>query len=125
MAEPTSPPETSSFDDQLRTVKAEVDALQIDALKKAVPWYGNPSTLIAAFALLISLGSTIFTYVRNVDQDNWALRAELRSLILRLNDLPLKGYELQQKYQEEGLIAGNIAGFTTNHAKHSSDRVLA
>lgn len=114
MADLTPPPETSTFDDQLRIVKAEVDALQIDAQKKSVPWYGNPSTLIAAFALLISLGSTIFTYIRNIDQDNWALRAELRSLILRMNDLPLKDHELQLKYKKDALVAGDLSGLVNN-----------
>ena len=114
MAEHTSPPDTSSLHDQLVTVKAEVDALQIEAMPKAVPWYGNASVLIAAFALLISLGSTSFTYVRNIDQDNWALRTELRSLILRLNDLPLKNLELQKKYEKVPLIAGELSGLANN-----------
>jgi len=114
MAEHLPHSEAVTLHDQLLTVKAEVDALQIEAMRKIVPWYGNAATLIAAFALFISLGSTVFTYVRNIEQDNWALRAELRSLILRLNDLPLKNHELQQKYKKDALIAGDLAGLANN-----------
>lgn len=109
MPGPLPSSKSSTFDDQLKGLKAEVDALQIDAMRKSAPWYGNASTLIAAFALLISLGSTIFAYVRNIEQDNRTLRAELRTLILRLNDLPLKNHELQQQY-EDPLVAGSLSG---------------
>lgn len=114
MAEPAPPTEMSSEEDRFRTLKAEVDALQIAAMKSSEPWYQNASTLIAAFALLISLGTTIFSYFESIDQENWALRAELRSLILRLNDLPLKNYELQLKYRGDELVAGDLAGYSNN-----------
>lgn len=114
MADEQSRSASIDLEQELRTVKAEVDALQIAAMKNDTPWYGNASTLIAAFALLISLGSTIFTYMRSVEQENWALRAELRTLILRLNELPLKNHELQLKYKGNRLVAGDLAGLTNN-----------
>lgn len=100
--------------ESIRMIKAEVDALQIAAARQSLSWYNNPSILIAVFALLFSFGTTIISYQQGIDQDERAMRAELRSLILRLNELPIKHYEAQKKYKDVAFIAGSLASTATN-----------
>ena len=99
---------------QMHTMKAEIDALQIDVLKSNTPWYRQASTLIALFALLFSTftaGLSLWiTHQQDVEtrtQRVNATRAELRSLIQRLVvlDSEMQRYRLQYSDNPDALAA--------------------
>jgi hypothetical protein len=89
------------------------------------PWYHDPSLIIALLALLFSFGTTAVSYIRANQQDIHDKRAELRSLILRLNQLPRENLEYSKKYEGEPLIAGGISGLLNGEnalvAKQAAD----
>ena len=99
----------SRLQDEIRAIKLEVDGLQIDAARRVVPWYRNASTLIAASALVISLAFGLVNHYRNVGLDQYRLRGELASTILRLHSLPLKMAEFSEKFSESSFIQGGIS----------------
>ncbi len=76
----------------------EIDALQIEAAKAHRPWYRDATVMVALLALLFSFGTTVVSYYRTTQQDVHDSRAELRTLLQRLNVLPRENLELGSKY---------------------------
>jgi hypothetical protein len=93
-----------NIEEQFATLKAEVDALQIQAAEKRRPWYATPSVLLSIFALLFSFGTTLFSYMKSYDDDVRNNRKEVRELIQRITRLPIENFEISEKY------SGNPAG---------------
>ena len=89
---------------KVRSVSAEIDALQIRVLSESKPWYKQAATLIALFALIFSFGSTLVANKRAAELDERAMRQELRELVLQLVQQPLKGIELNEKYKDQPLF---------------------
>lgn len=108
-------PTTASTIEELRTelwtVKREVDALQIAAAETRRPWYSNASVILSLLALLFSFGTTAVSYVRTQQQDVQAARAELRGLIQRLNELPVRNMELAREYAAEPNLQAMAGSF--------------
>jgi hypothetical protein len=99
--EPTTSSELTILRENLRTVKAEVDALQIAASAKAAPWYRQTSVLLSIVALLFSFGTTAASSYRVYKQDIQAARIELRGLLQKLTDLPKEMIAKQIDYKDD------------------------
>lgn len=94
----------------IATIKAEVDALQIAQAKAQSPWYQSAPVIVSIMALLFSFGTTVFSYYDNEQQRRDETSRELRELLIKISSLPLRNYELQQKYEQDALAVGSIAG---------------
>jgi hypothetical protein len=93
-----------NIEEQLATIKAEVDALQIDAVEKSRPWFHNPSIILSVFALVFSFGTTMFSYMKSHEEDIRSNRREVREIIQRITRLPIENFDLSEKYK------GNASG---------------
>ena len=94
--------------DKVRLLGEEVGALQVRALNDQRPWYRQASTLIALFALVFSFGTTVISNSRATEQEQRALKQELRALVLALTRQPIKALELSEKYSDP-LAQGNLS----------------
>ncbi len=74
------------------------------------PWYLEASTVVAVLALLFSFGTTLVSYYKAKEQEYIAARAELRSVMERLAELPLKHSEMLNKYKESPIEAAQLSG---------------
>ena len=90
-----------SLDAALRSLKSEVDSLQVHVLGLSAPWYRQMATIIAVMSFALSLLATVGAEFRVRQQEVFASRAELRQLIQRMNALPREAFELGKKYQEQ------------------------
>ncbi len=100
--------------EQLRMMKAEVDALQVHVMGAAKPWYRQASTLIAILALVFSFGTTFVSYTRTKEMDRHAALVELRSLMQRIVAIPRESFELTNEYEGRPIEASQMAGFINN-----------
>jgi tetratricopeptide (TPR) repeat protein len=87
-------------DEEYKILKAEVDALQIQATEKQKPWISRPSNILSLFALVFSFGTTAFSYWNNYNQEISRNRAEVRQLVQRITRLPIENFELTIKYKD-------------------------
>jgi tetratricopeptide (TPR) repeat protein len=102
--------------DDLATMKAEIDALQISAAEKTKPWYLQASVLIALLALVFSLGTTYYSYKRTHQQDVHNAKVELRGLIQRLTALPVQNLDLDKKYKDDSYALIQAGSFLNTEA---------
>ena len=100
----------NSLEQKIHLISKEVDSLQVKILSETKPWYRQASTLIALFALVFSLGSTLISNKRAIELDERAMKQELRGLVLELVKQPLRSIELNEKYKEKPLFLGNLSG---------------
>jgi hypothetical protein len=100
----------ANIQNSISIINKELAALRTTSAKADRPWYREPSFIIALTALLFSFGTTAVSYIRTNQQDIHDARAELRSLILRLTQLPRESIEYSKKYEKEPLIVGGILG---------------
>lgn len=77
----------------IETIKAEVDAIQIESAKIGRKWYQDPSIIISITALVFSFGTTIESIHRTNLQDVSNSRSELRSVLERLAEIPKEQIE--------------------------------
>ena len=87
------------IEEQLKTIKAEVDSLQIQIAKESGPWFSKPANLLSVFALVFSFGTTIFSLYKGYQADIASNRSEVRELVQRITRLPIENFELMQKYE--------------------------
>jgi tetratricopeptide (TPR) repeat protein len=90
---------------RIETMKEEVDALQVNILKK----HKDPALVVAILALLFSFGTTAVSAYRTYKQDIHDSRAELRTLIQRLTVLPRENTELLMKYSKQGTVSHDLS----------------
>lgn len=86
---------------ELSIMKQEIDALQIELMKRTSPWYKSPSLIISLLALLFSFGTTIVSFHRAYQEDIRQARTELRGILQRLTALPKENFELYRKYKDD------------------------
>lgn len=84
---------------ELKTLKLEVDALQIQSAKERVPWYQNPPVIISFTALFFSALTTVFSTYINHENEIRNAKREVRSLLQQMARLPIENFELQNKYK--------------------------
>jgi tetratricopeptide (TPR) repeat protein len=96
--------------DELKIMKREIDALQIEVMKGRLPWYRSPSIIISIVALLFSFGTTFVSYYKTARLEVQAARTELRGILQRLSALPKDNFELIRKYRDdpEGLALSGL-----------------
>jgi tetratricopeptide (TPR) repeat protein len=92
---------TGATQQQLATMKAEIDALQIGLSEKSKPWYTQSSVIISILALLFSFSTTIYSYQRTQREDVHNAKVELRDLIQRLTDIRQENLDLGKKYADD------------------------
>lgn len=92
------------------TLKAEVDALQVQVMRQQVPWYRDATALVAVLALLFSFGTTVVSYQKSAQEEVHASEIELRSLIGRLSAIPVEMTEASKAYADD---AGTVASLTS------------
>ena len=86
-------------EEEFKTLKAEVDTLQIQANEKQKPWLSRPSNIISLFALVFSFGTTVFSFWKGHNEEIATNRAEVRELIQRITRLPIENFDLTLKYK--------------------------
>jgi hypothetical protein len=101
----------ANIENSISVINKELAVIQTASAKAARPWYREPSLIISLLALLFSFGTTTVSYIRTTQQDMHDARAELRGLILRLNQLPRENMEYAKKYEDNPLIAGSLSGY--------------
>ncbi len=116
---------SAQITEQVKSIKAEVDALQVHVMGVAKPWYKQAATLIATIALVFSFGTTFVSYYRTVQQDKHDAQVELRSLIQRIITLPRENFEVLQKYKAHPLEANKMSGFLNNESLLLSQQAAA
>jgi tetratricopeptide (TPR) repeat protein len=92
---------SSAGDAGLKTMKAEIDALQIAMSEGSKPWYRQPSVLIACIALVFSFSTTFYANRRAHKEDVHNAKVELRELIQRLTAIPQRNVDLDVKYAKD------------------------
>ena len=95
----------------LRTLKDEVDALQIAFDKKDRPWYLDGATIISVLALIFSFGTTWVSNRKADAQDIENQRIELRGLLQRMAELPKANLEAMDKYRTNPSALNTVAGY--------------
>jgi hypothetical protein len=100
-ADQPAPADGRGRQDQLATMKAEIDALQISALQAERPWYRQASVMIALLALFFSIATTFYSLKRTHEQDVHNAKVELRDLIQRLTAVPVRNLDLDRKYPRD------------------------
>lgn len=76
-----------SPDDPLHLLAKRVDLLEIASHEKQRPWYTQPSTVVAIVALLVSLGTTMYTQRASKQETIRSKKEELRKLTLNLIEI--------------------------------------
>jgi hypothetical protein len=106
-------------------MKGEIDALQIASAQAAMPWYRQPSVIIAVAALLFSMISAYYADHLTTEQSKVAARSELGQLIQLLSALPEKDTELAAKYAGAPTtmisLRGDLAAESLVLAQHAAD----
>ena len=95
-----------STQDQLNTMKKEIDALQIGVGESTKPWYKQASTLIAVMALLFSFGTTYYSNRQTRLQNIHNAKVELRGLIKEIEAASLANVDVQNKYKDNPQALG-------------------
>lgn len=93
----------SETEERLDTIKKEVDALQIEVMQPKA-WYKEASTIIAALAVVFSLGTAMASYIQVDSQNKRAARGELRGIIQRLIALPKENAETLTTYKNNAVV---------------------
>ena len=94
--EPAKQTENEIMAVNLRTLKDEVDALQIAFDRKDRPWYQDGATIISVLALIFSFGTTWVSSRKADAQDIENQRIELRGLLQRMAELPKQNLEAME-----------------------------
>jgi hypothetical protein len=100
-----------STQDQLVTMKKEIDSLQIAMGESNRPWYRQASTIIAVAALLFSLGTTYYSNRQTRLQNIHNAKVELRGLIKDIESASLANMDIQNKYKDNpgaGVLASSL-----------------
>lgn len=88
-------------DTEFKTLKHEVDSLQVSFEKENTPWHRNASVIIALTALVFSFGTTLISYFKSHQQDVREARRDLRGIVLKLIEIPKRNFELSRKYKND------------------------
>jgi hypothetical protein len=87
---------------------SEIDALQIAAARAERPWYAEPSLVLSVLALLFSFGTTAVSAYRTAQQDVHDARAELRTFLRRLSELPVENVRAMREHS--AVDAAGVSG---------------
>jgi tetratricopeptide (TPR) repeat protein len=102
--------EIEKIKDDLRSVRMEVDAIQISVLKSHTPWYKSLPTIISILALVFSFGTTYVSHKRTKLQDTLSSKSDLCNTLQRLSNIGSKLVEINIEYAENPQAIANIGG---------------
>lgn len=85
----------------ITTMKAEIDALQIEVGKEARPWWQRVPIIISVIALAFSFGTTLVSELRTERILNEARHTELRGHIRRFSELGRANMEAYGTYEQQ------------------------
>jgi tetratricopeptide (TPR) repeat protein len=108
-AEP-GPDVISKIQGSISAINETISTLQKTSAKVERPWFQQPALIISLLALLFSFGTTTASYFRTKQLDIHDARSELRTLILRLNQLPRENVELSKKYEGDYQTINGLSG---------------
>jgi hypothetical protein len=91
--------ETASVSEQLLIMKREIDLLQIEVAKPAVPWYKQIPILVSIGALLLALVTAYYSEHRSSQQALHDARVELRQLIVQIHEVSQELTDLNIRYR--------------------------
>jgi hypothetical protein len=118
---------TGSLEERFDDLKKEVDALQIEVMKPAKPWFRDAGVLVSLIAVLFSFGTATASYQQIRAQDRRAMRSELRQLIQRMIALPKENLELTKTYEKDAnssiILSGLINQENSVIARQAADIV--
>ena len=80
----------STLEEDFLLAKREIDALQVEARKKSLPWYRTPTKITSVLALVVSVVTAIAGGVRSCQQDRHIARQEIVGVVESLNQLHMK-----------------------------------
>jgi hypothetical protein len=116
--------------DSLAAMDAKIAPAQVHQTKSEPRQHLSAAVLISLLALLFSFGTTTVSYIHTKRQDIHDARAELRSLIQRLNQIPIDNIEYGKKYETDPLTVGILSGrlntenaLVAKQAKQVIDRI--
>jgi hypothetical protein len=92
---------------RLSIIEGEVSVLKEALAKRDNPW--NTAVIISMVALLLSIGTTAFSYFKEKEQYIHDTRTELRGLVQRLDRIPLENIEYYKKYESDQVAFLNIS----------------
>lgn len=95
---------------EYKTIKDQVDAIQIHIASHRTPWYKNIPVIISVVALIFSFGTTYVSNERIKSQDIQALKSELRGVLQQLSSIPFKHSEVSTKYSNDNRTLGTLTG---------------
>jgi tetratricopeptide (TPR) repeat protein len=84
--------------------------LLMDQVQSKKHWYQDLSAVVALFAFVFTLVTSVFSCQQAKQAKIHDERTELRSLIQRLSTLPKENLQAQQTYQNNPSAAGQISG---------------
>jgi tetratricopeptide (TPR) repeat protein len=90
-----------AMQDELITMKREIDALQIQLAETNKPWHRQAATMIAIVALLFSFGTTYYSNRQAHLQKIHNSKVELRELIQEIEAASLENVDIRQKYKDD------------------------
>ena len=121
--------EVSKTEEQLDSIKKEVDALQIEIMQPKT-WYRDAPTIISLLAVVFSLSTALASYWQVENQNRLSARSELRGLIQRLTSMPKEQAELYKAYSTDAATLGNLTSnwnteyvLLASQAKELADRI--
>jgi tetratricopeptide (TPR) repeat protein len=101
----------STLQQQMLTIKQEVDALQIQMAKVRAPWYRDVNVLVAIGALILT-AFTAYVSIRHTRlQDIENAKGDLRELIREISTISAQAAEIGAQYEDNpqgGLLAGSL-----------------
>jgi hypothetical protein len=99
----------TSVSEQLLIMKKEIDLLQIEIAKPAIPWYRQIPVLVSVAALLLSLMTTFYSERRSSEQDLHNARVELRQLIFQIDEATFSTIDIATRYKNNPSAQLNAA----------------
>ena len=109
----TGDADAAGRDVRYERLKAEVDALQVQVMRRDQPWYRDATSLVAILALLFSFGTTVVSFQRTAQEDVHASEIELRALITRLAAIPVEMTEATKTYSDDPATVASLTSIIT------------
>jgi hypothetical protein len=93
--------------EKIARIEGEVSALSAELAKPERTW--SSAVIVSIAALLFSFGTTVVSYLHTRQQDIQEARSELRTLIQRLDRIPIENIEEMKKYSDDAGMRASIS----------------
>jgi hypothetical protein len=93
------------LEQRIETMKREIDALQVQVVEQAKPWWRQIPVLVTILVSVSALGFSFWTDYKSEDrigrEEEHDARVELRGLVQRLQVIPKENFELYRTYAKD------------------------